>query len=169
METVRIEHINKETSQKFLIELKKPFVVIYGKNGSGKTTISRNEIFDKNYVFNTDYIHRNVYIESSSGTKDDTHTKESFSSLWLGEDIVAVKSSLDKSKEILKKINEKEFGLKAEISATFNKYRLISPDYSRINNLCESVTIETNLDIAFFISSGNFHSGINFDGSSLFF
>lgn len=146
METVRIEHINKETSKKFLIELKKPFVVIYGKNGSGKTTISRNEIFDKNYVFNTDYIHRNVYIESSSGTKDDTHTKESFSSLWLGEDIVAVKNSLDKSKEILNKINEKEFGLKAEISATFNKYRLISPDYSRINNLCESVTVETNLD-----------------------
>ncbi len=156
MNTILINHTNKETSKEFSIQLNKPFVIIYGKNGSGKTTISRNEKFDKNYVFNTDYIHRNVYIESSTGTKDDVSTKESFSSLWLGEEIVEVKTKLDRSKIKNKKLLDIGQKINNEIISCFNEYKL-KPDFAKINNLCKeksiNIDIEQDFDIEQFISS----------------
>ena len=79
----------------------------------------------------------------SDGTKDDTNTKSSFSSLWLGESIVQIRKELNKVKENNKIILEKDSNLKNEIMMEFNKHKL-SCDFPKIDNLCKGKTI--NID-----------------------
>lgn len=95
-ETIRFKNKDTETTIRF--DVNKPLVLVFGKNGSGKTTLSR-EFSDKDLVFNTDFIYKNIYIESNSETKIDANTKESFSSLWVGEAIVNLKKELNDLKQ----------------------------------------------------------------------
>lgn len=87
--------INKETNNEINLKSDKSLIIVYGKNGSGKTTLSRNDYFDKEFVFNEDFIFSNVYNINNTGASQTTMTKENFSGLWLGEDIVKIRKEID--------------------------------------------------------------------------
>ena len=95
---------NYETNKDITLNSEKSLLVIYGKNGSGKTTLSRNNYFDKNYVFNEDFVFSNVYNITETGASQTASTKEKFSGLWLGEDIVKIRKEISDILEIEKKI-----------------------------------------------------------------
>lgn len=95
---------NYETNKDITLNSEKSLLVIYGKNGSGKTTLSRNNYFDKNYVFNEDFVFSNVYNITEAGASQTASTKEKFSGLWLGEDIVKIRKEISDILEIEKKI-----------------------------------------------------------------
>ena len=85
---------NHETKKDITLNSEKSLLVIYGKNGSGKTTLSRNNYFDKKYVFNEDFVFSNVYNITETGASQTASTKEKFSGLWLGEDIVKIRKEI---------------------------------------------------------------------------
>ena len=115
---------NYETKNTINFCCTKPFVLIYGKNGSGKTTFSRHESFDTKFVFNEDFIYENVYNIDNTGANQTVKTKENFSGLWLGEKIVSIR------KEITVLINiEKEF------KDTYNKEIKTINDYLLKNQI----------------------------------
>lgn len=95
---------NYETNKNITLNSEKSLLVIYGKNGSGKTTLSRSNYFDRNYVFNEDFVFSNVYNICKTGASQAASTKEKFSGLWLGEDIVKIRKEISNILEIEKKI-----------------------------------------------------------------
>ncbi len=56
---MEINYNNPETGNKLTLNTNKSFIFIYGKNGSGKTTFSKNDCFDSEFVFNVDYVNKN--------------------------------------------------------------------------------------------------------------
>jgi len=142
----KITFINEDTNTTIDVNLKTPFVVIYGRNGIGKTTFSKSREFDKRYVFNTDYIRRNVYIVSSEEAKADSSTKKSFSSLWFSEDIINAKKELDDLINNGNAIDTKFKSLVDEINADFSKNYLLggSDQFARINGLLPSKYAKTS-------------------------
>lgn len=48
---MEINYNNPETGNKLTLNTNKSFIFIYGKNGSGKTTFSKNDCFDSEFVF----------------------------------------------------------------------------------------------------------------------
>ena len=94
---------NYETNKDITLNSEKSLLVIYGKNGSGKTTLSRNNYFDKNYVFNEDFVFSNVYNITEAGASQTASTKEKFSGLWLGEDIVKIRKEISDILELRKR------------------------------------------------------------------
>ena len=89
-----IKFKNYDTGKTITLSSNKSLIVIYGKNGSGKTTLSRQKIFDKRFVFNEDFVFSNVYNITEKGTFQTVKTKENFSGLWLGEDIVKIRKEI---------------------------------------------------------------------------
>lgn len=78
---------NPDTGKKLSIELEVEITLIYGGNGTGKTTLSR--AFGSDYaVFNSDFVNKNVYIVNSDGATTNSDNKENFSQLFLGTDAV---------------------------------------------------------------------------------
>ena len=59
---MEINYNNPETGNKLTLNTNKSFIFIYGKNGSGKTTFSKNDCFDSEFVFNVDYVNKNILI-----------------------------------------------------------------------------------------------------------
>jgi predicted ATP-binding protein involved in virulence len=74
---------NLETKVDINIPLDKSITYIYGGNGMGKTTLSREFALNipKSKVFNIDFINKNVYIIDSDGAKSNSTNKENFSKL----------------------------------------------------------------------------------------
>ena len=103
---MKFEFINYETKKKINFETEKHLIAIYGKNGSGKTTFSRINLFDSKYVFNEDFIYSNVFNVSEKGFTQTSITKENFSGLWLGENIVKIRQEISKIREQEKEIKE---------------------------------------------------------------
>lgn len=85
-----ISYRNPDTNKKIDFELdeKKKIVILYGKNGVGKTTFSRLKEFDSKYVFNLDFIHKNVYVIEETGAKTSSSNKNAFSDLFIGEEVI---------------------------------------------------------------------------------
>ncbi len=103
---MKFEFFNYETKKKINFETEKHLIAIYGKNGSGKTTFSRINLFDSKYVFNEDFIYSNVFNVSEKGFTQTSITKENFSGLWLGENIVKIRQEISKIREQEKEIKE---------------------------------------------------------------
>ena len=103
---MKLEFLNYDTRKKIDFETEKHLIAIYGKNGSGKTTLSRTDLFNKKYVFNEDFIYSNVFNVSEKGFTQTSTTKENFSGLWLGENIVKIRQEISKIKEQEKEIKD---------------------------------------------------------------
>lgn len=103
---MEISFTNKDTKKEIAFTTDKNLIAIYGKNGVGKTTLSRIEDFEKKYVFNEDFIYSNVYNISEKGFSQSATTKENFSGLWLGEDIVKLRLEISEIQELEKEINQ---------------------------------------------------------------
>ncbi|HEY5590361.1 MAG TPA: AAA family ATPase [Paludibacter sp.] len=88
--------VHPESKVEITHESEKQTIFVFGRNGSGKTSFTRSNCFDSKFVFNEDFINRNVYIVDSNGAKTDTNTKDGFSGLWIGEDIVLLQKKLQK-------------------------------------------------------------------------
>ncbi len=70
----------------------KKFHYIFGLNGTGKTTLSRNidadNKFSKKFIFNKDYINKNIYIEALNSKNNQAHSKvnaKNMTNIFLGE------------------------------------------------------------------------------------
>lgn len=115
---------NYETNKDITLKSEKSLLVIYGKNGSGKTTLSRNNYFDERYVFNEDFVFLNVYNINETGASQTASTKENFSGLWLGEDIVKIRKDISNILELEK-----------QIKTDFQKEQTILLDYFNKNKI----------------------------------
>lgn len=133
---MKINFLNHETNTNICLESDKSLIAVYGKNGVGKTTFSRSNDLDPKYVFNEDFIYSNVYTISESGASQTVKTKENFSGLWLGRDLVSERKALVNVIEIIKKLTaEKDEKIK-KISDYFNKLGIPFDD-KKINFLVE--------------------------------
>ncbi|HHT55924.1 MAG TPA: AAA family ATPase, partial [Acholeplasma sp.] len=133
-----IKFINYDTKKEFELKLDKELIFVFGGNGTGKTTLSREFKSDDSFVFNTDFINRNVYVTAPKGIKIDSEIKENFSSLFLGEEAVSLAKTVEKIENEVKKLKgefeRKENGLKNEISnLKLSNYS----DFGEINNSVE--------------------------------
>lgn len=105
----KIKYTNLNSNKELQFELADWLTIIYGKNGTGKTTISRSKDFDKKFVFNQDFISKNVYSIKEDGAIQSKDNKENFSSLWLSEEIVSLRKNIDNINILLSQIvKEKE-------------------------------------------------------------
>lgn len=128
---MRINFRNLDTNTNMFLESEKNFIVVYGKNGVGKTTLSRSNDLDSKFVFNEDFIHNNVFTISEDGAAQTVKTKENFSGLWLGKDIVDERKKLMDIIVIIKKLasqNEEQINTIVEFcnknSIPFNKEKI---------------------------------------------
>lgn len=103
---MKLEFLNYDTHKMINFETDKHLIAIYGKNGSGKTTLSRTNLFNRKYVFNEDFIYSNVFNVSEKGFTQTSKTKENFSGLWLGENIVKIRQEISKIREQEKEIKD---------------------------------------------------------------
>ena len=149
---MKITFTNYDTKKEISFETEKKLIMIYGKNGVGKTTLSRIDSFEKKYVFNEDFIYSNVFNISEKGVTQSPTTKENFSGLWIGENIVKVRkeitSIIQKEKFVLDKISEIEkinidffskqgipFNLSEKLKLLFNKdFKLTDEDIETQRN-----------------------------------
>lgn len=101
-----IKFTNHDTNKTIEMNLNANIVLVYGGNGVGKTTLSRS-FGSKNYaVFNIDFIRNNVYITDTKGAKTDASTKESFSNLFLSEEVVKQAKSIETNKTKIREITK---------------------------------------------------------------
>lgn len=91
---MNINFYNHDSKKDLSLASDKSLIMIYGKNGNGKTTLSRSNDLNSKYVFNEDFIYSNVYNVTESGANQTSKTKENFSGLWIGEDIVKIRKEI---------------------------------------------------------------------------
>lgn len=102
---MRVNFRNLDTNTDLILESDKNFIVVYGKNGVGKTTLSRSSDLDSKFVFNEDFIHSNVFTISEEGASQTVKTKENFSGLWLGKELVDERKNLMEIVSIFKQLS----------------------------------------------------------------
>lgn len=134
-----ITFTNKETNASINLDIKKDFIIIFGKNGAGKTTFSRSAP-NKECVFNVDFIHKNVYIETSTGAKDDKDTKDSFSSLWIGEKLVELKNKSSSLKVLCKNTENAISSLISKVASVFSSKEIKMIDIGEITKSINSIS-----------------------------
>ena len=81
---------NLDSKKDIAIPVEKNIVYIYGGNGTGKTTFSKQfyEKVENTKVFNDDFINRNVYIVDTDGAKTDSTNQDNFSKLFVSEAVL---------------------------------------------------------------------------------
>lgn len=83
---------NKESKNEINFETDSLYTFIYGPNGTGKTTFSR-EYYDKEEnniiykVFNEDFINNNVYVTDMDGSKQSPENKKGLNKLFIGKNV----------------------------------------------------------------------------------
>ena len=119
---------NLETKVDINIPLDKSITYIYGGNGMGKTTLSREFALNipKSKVFNIDFINKNVYIIDSDGAKSNSTNKENFSKLFVSEEAVKLAENMIKIKDLNKQIEIIKTQKQNEISNKIGSYKINS-------------------------------------------
>lgn len=117
---MKIEFENYDTHKNISFDTDKSLILVYGKNGVGKTTLSRSGQFEQNYVFNEDFIYSNVYNINDNGATQTVKTKENFSGLWLGHDIVDLRKEITQLIEIERVIQNEYSNEKSKIISYLN-------------------------------------------------
>ena len=130
-----IEFKNFDTGKKIKLSSDKSLIIVYGKNGSGKTTLSRQKLFDKRFVFNEDFIFSNVYNISEDGASQTVKTKENFSGLWLGEDIVKIRKEITNILAIEKKLKDEYQQEQNKLNDFFMKHQIPIVLQNKLNEL----------------------------------
>lgn len=100
------------TKKEIQYQTDKSFVIVYGKNGTGKTTLSRTDNFDKSIVFNEDYINKNVYSTGDSGVSITPANRKNISNIWIGENVIkeeVKRTTLEKHKKACKELFDSIF------------------------------------------------------------
>lgn len=136
---MKITFRNLETKKDIMLDSEKSLLVIYGKNGSGKTTLSKSNCFDKKYVFNEDFVYSNVYNITETGASQTASTKERFSGLWLGEDIVKIRKEISIILEIEKKIKNEFQSEQTKILEFFANNQIPINIQEKINELNDEI------------------------------
>ena len=113
---------NYDTKKDISFQTEKQLVMVYGKNGVGKTTLSRISTFEKKYVFNEDFIYSNIFNISEKGFTQSTVTKENFSGLWIGENIVKIRKEISAILQKEKTINEELSKLEKKNTDFFSQH-----------------------------------------------
>lgn len=122
---------NLDTNSDIAIPIGSRFTYVYGGNGTGKTTFSRQFLsgVTNSKVFNVDFINKNVYIVDTDGAKMDSSTKDNFSKLFISEQAVVYANEMMKAKEIKKSV---------EI--------LKEQSISRLNQLLKNYHLDSNFE-----------------------
>lgn len=90
------EYKNLKSNKMIKIDIKKPYSLIYGPNGTGKTTFARflnskkekviNGKKIKYLVFDQDFVNNNIYISTvDKGYKTDPQNKSKLKQIFLGD------------------------------------------------------------------------------------
>ncbi|MGL4616686.1 MAG: hypothetical protein ACRCUM_00445 [Mycoplasmoidaceae bacterium] len=130
---VELEHFNLSNEDSRELDDGK-FIYLFGKNGSGKTELSR-QIKDKNksdiqtFVFNKDYISKNVFVEDINKNDDKNKTKCNASNK-KNTLKVFLDQKLIQNHNDLKNINEKINILKFEYNNNLFNHLINESDYS---------------------------------------
>ncbi len=101
---------NKESKNEINFETDSLYTFIYGPNGTGKTTFSR-EYYDKEEnniiykVFNEDFINNNVYVTDMDGSKQSPENKKGLNKLFIGKNVRKYSDFLTKIRERKNKIS----------------------------------------------------------------
>lgn len=89
---MKYKFYNKESKKEIYFETNSLYTFIYGPNGTGKTTFSR-EYYDKKEnnviykVFNEDFINNNVYVTDMDGSKQSSDNKKGLNKLFIGKNV----------------------------------------------------------------------------------
>lgn len=160
-----IEFKNFDTGKKIKLSSDKSLIIVYGKNGSGKTTLSRQKLFDKRFVFNEDFIFSNVYNISEDGASQTVKTKENFSGLWLGEDIVKIRKEITNILAIEKKLKDEYQQEQNKLNDFFMKHQIPIVLQNKLSELDDK---DFKIDInktakqrTSYISTHNFKSNVD--------
>lgn len=119
-ESVKIvSYVNPDSIKELKLEIDKKMIFVYGKNGTGKTTLSKSNDLNSKLVFNEDFIHNNVYIIDGDGAKIDASIKNNFSGLLIGADVVSLRKEQQIFEQLLKDVLTRQKDLNAIITELF--------------------------------------------------
>ncbi|MGL4183996.1 MAG: hypothetical protein ACRCRP_02565 [Metamycoplasmataceae bacterium] len=105
----------KLNNEEFIKLFEKKISYIFGKNGSGKTTISRyiKENFKDNFklfIFNKDYVKKNIFIQNDDNEvesqKINPKNKKNTFNIFFGEKLITLTQELTKNEENKKIIKD---------------------------------------------------------------
>ena len=142
---MELEFKNYDTNKVIKLNSDKSLILVYGKNGSGKTTLSRQNLFDKRFVFNEDFIFSNVYNISEDGASQTAKTKENFSGLWLGEDIVKIRKEITSILTTEKRLKDEYQQEQNTLNQFFLKHQIPVNLQNKLSNL-NDIDFKINLD-----------------------
>lgn len=125
---------NLESKVRIPVTTDKDITYIYGGNGTGKTTFSREFITtNKNSkVFNVDFINKNVYVIDSDGPKTDVSNKDNFTSLFVSEKAVNLAETMIAIKDLNKQIETLKTEKQQNINKRFSLYKINSIELNDI-------------------------------------
>lgn len=131
---------------------------IYGKNGTGKTTISREVKKEKikSFIFNKDYISANIFIDDlkdeQNNTKMGKNQKENSFHMLFGEKNLILNKEINKLKEsyeeserkIKDQLSDKENAFDQKIIQIFNEMNM-ELNYNKTYNELKKEKFDENL------------------------
>lgn len=134
---MKINFYNHDSKKNLTLDTEKSLIMVYGKNGNGKTTLSRSPDLDAKYVFNEDFIYSNVYNVSENGAGQTSKTKENFSGLWIGEEIVKVRKEISDIIIERKRLEEMLNGKMSKIITYFQNNGIPFNYQNKLKNLID--------------------------------
>lgn len=119
---------NMDTNVDISVPIKEKIIYIYGGNGTGKTTFSKqfSEKVENSKVFNVDFVSKNVYIVDSDGAKTDPTTKDNFSKLFISQQAVQFATEMIKCKDLSKTVEQLKVESIKNINLILSSYKLDS-------------------------------------------
>lgn len=145
------DYLNVEIENEIKLKVnsmgEKQFTYIFAKNGTGKTTYTRNikqneEVITK--IFNVDYIKKNIYIENTSNKekrenkRNDNIESNSFN--------VLIGNGINEIVETLNRLNENKIEIESELKDLINEGFIdeineFKPTIPTINNIINNIEL----------------------------